>query len=558
MMIEDVQLLKTILKYTGDAVIITDHSNLILSVNPQFEEITGYRQEELVGKSPKILGDGHNDASFSDEIKQTLQADGCWKGEIWTRHKTGDSILLNLFITHVDSSDGTPGNYVAFMNRPPVKPEVHIEASDRPNIDPLTNLPNRHLFQDRINQALIGARRGKKSVAALLIAMDRFSLINEGLGHKSGDDLLKEVTEKLHKCTRESDTIARIEGDHFALVMPVTTTDDIVIIAEKLLKSISEPAYINGHETVITSSIGISTFPDDSKDAEELVRHADSAMRYAKRSGGNQYQFFSSEMNVKAKKRLEMEFRIRQALAKDEFTLHYQPKVNVETGEIGGMEALARWSDPDKGMISPDIFIPIAEEIGLIEELGQWVLVTACRQNKEWQDKGLRPIRVSVNVSGRQFKDRHLVDKVAKILKETGLPPEYLEIELTESMLMDDVDEVIEKLHEFRELGIFISIDDFGTGYSNLSYLHSFPITTLKIDRVFVHDIENNPNLAEISRTIINLSKGLNLEIVAEGAETKEHVDFLRAHGCTMIQGFYYSHPLTAENFEKKLISGLG
>jgi predicted signal transduction protein with EAL and GGDEF domain len=354
-------------------------------------------------------------------------------------------------------------------------------------------------------------------------------------------------------CVRETDTAVRLDGDKFALVMAIADTDDSVIVAEKALRVVKEPFTLDGHEVVVTFSIGISVFPLDADSGPQMIKHAENALHYAKISGRNQYQFFSKDMNRKAKSRLELEERMRRALANDEFVVFYQPKVSADRNTIVGAEALIRWMDPERGMISPGEFIPVAEESGQIEAIGTWILRQSCFQNRRWQEAGFNPIKVSVNVSARQFRSRNLIDTVTDALGSSGLDPKWLELEITESMLMNDVDAAVRKMTALRDLGIGLSIDDFGTGYSSLSYLGRFPITTLKIDRAFIADVDTNPKTAEIARAIIGLSRGLNLEVVAEGAEVAEHVTFLRSNGCDTVQGFYYSRPVPAAEFERMM-----
>ena len=360
----------------------------------------------------------------------------------------------------------------------------------------------------------------------------------------------------MKSCFRGSDTVAHIEGDRFGIVLQIAAPNDGVTVAEKILKSIRKPFVIEEQEITVTASIGTSLFPTDEENVDKLIKYAESAMHHTKKSGGDQYQFFSSEMNIKAKTRIEMERSLRRAIEHEHFLLYYQPKVDAGSNKIVGMEALIRWQDPEKGLISPGIFIPLAEETGLIEPIGLWVLKEACKQNKQWQDMGLQPICVSVNVSGRQFRVPDFVDKVKTVLEDSGLLPQYLELEITESLLVGNTEDIINKLHQIRNLGCYLSIDDFGTGYSSLSYLTRFPISSLKIDRAFIQDIETSQNSIEVARAIIGLSQGLNLEVIAEGAESAEHIDFLRQNGCNTVQGFYYSRPVPPEEFEKLLTIG--
>ena len=425
------------------------------------------------------------------------------------------------------------------------------------NHDQLTGLPDRHLFKDRLEQAMIAVRRVHKSVALLQIGIDHFSTVNDGLGYDIGDALLRQVSERLHACMRGSDTVARLGGDLFAMALQVASIDDGVIVAEKVLRSVQKTFHVNAKSLNVTVSIGISLYPKDADCANDLMKLADTAMHHAKKQGGNNFKFFAEDMNIKAKKRLEMETAIRQGLKHNEFILYYQPKVCADTEQIVGAEALIRWQSPERGFISPVDFIPIAEETGLIGEIGNWVLQEATRQNKFWQDQGLRPIRIAVNVAAPQFKAPDFIDHVRDALARNALGPEWLELEIVESMLMGDTDMTVEKLHQIREIGCHLSIDDFGTGYSSLSYLTRFPITTLKIDRAFIKDLENDKTMAEISRAIIGMSQGLELEVVAEGAETDAHIRFLKENGCQTVQGFYYSRPVPADEFAQLLKMGL-
>jgi diguanylate cyclase len=449
----------------------------------------------------------------------------------------------------INSTADAPDRYLCVV-RPAV---VADEEGLGFGYDSLTGLPNRDLFGDRVGQAVLGANRTGSSVALLLMGLDRFTLVNDALGHGAGDRLLIEVARRLRMCVRETDTAVRLDGDKFALVMAIADTDDSVIVAEKALKVVKEPFTLDGHEVVVTFSIGISVFPLDADSGAQLAKHAEHALHYAKVSGRNQYQFFSKDMNRKAKSRLELEERMRRALGNDEFVVFYQPKVSADRDTIVGAEALIRWMDPERGMISPGEFIPVAEESGQIEAIGTWILRQSCIQNRAWQEAGFDPIKVSVNVSARQFRSRSLLDTVTEALDSSGLDPKWLELEITESMLMNDVDTAVRKMTALRDLGVGLSIDDFGTGYSSLSYLGRFPITTLKIDRAFIADVDTNPKTAEIARAIIGLSRGLNLEVVAEGAEVAEHVMFLRSNGCDTVQGFYYSRPVPAEEFERMM-----
>ncbi len=542
-----------ILDNIDHGVIVSDANNLIQHVNPAFERMTGYTASEVLGKDPELLVSGNMDRAIISTLRESINTKGSWQGEIKIRHRKGETCLFNSSIHISSGQTGQPCNYVTIMRD--VIENRNLDKDDGQNIqyDLLTGLPNRHLFKDRLEQVLIASKRVNKSVAILIFGLDRFSIINDGLGHAFGDLLLKAVALRLKGCFRGSDTVAYIEGDRFGMVLQMTAIDDGVTVAEKILEAMKQPFDIKGQEITQKASIGISLYPNDDENVDQLIKYAESAMRHTKKGGGNKYLFFSNDMNTKAKKRIEMECQLRRAIEHEEFILYYQPKVNAESQQIVGTEALMRWQDPEKGMISPAVFIPVAEETGLIEPIGLWGLREACRQNKQWQDKGLQPIRVSVNVSGRQFLAPDFMDKVEAALVDSGLASQYLELEITESLLMESTDETIKKLEQIRDLGCTLSIDDFGTGYSSLSYLTRFPISALKIDRAFIKDIESSKNASEVARAIIGLSQGLNLEVIAEGAENLKHIDFLRQNGCNTVQGYYYSRPVSAEEFEKLL-----
>lgn len=468
--------------------------------------------------------------------------------------KDGMAFTSKCIIVTVNDGQGNPIRHVAVL-RPSPSSERYSNDEGGRQLDPLTNLPNRFLLNDRLEQAIIASRRAKKSVALFTIGLDRFITVNDGLGFAIGDMVLKKVGERLQETSRRSDTIARLSGDVFSLVMAVTSDNDTVLLAEKILKIISEPFFVEGNEVIMTASIGISIFPADGEDAASLLKRSESAMRHAKKTGGKKYQFFAGEMNTRAKHRIETENNIRHALEQNEFLLYYQPKIDTRNEAIIGAEALIRWNNPARGLVPPGEFIPIAEESGLILQVGAWVLRRACKQCKDWLDEGLKPIRISINVASHQLRSSDFADQVLAILAETGIPANLLELEITESNMMDNSVTCMKVLQTFRDMGIHISIDDFGTGYSCLSYLSRFPITTLKIDRAFVNNLQDSNN-AEITRAIISLSHSLKLDVIAEGAEVADQVTFLGIHGCTVVQGFFYSKPVSAEVFEKMLRVG--
>lgn len=420
--------------------------------------------------------------------------------------------------------------------------------------DPLTDLPNRRLFKDRLTVALAQARRNKQMVAVMLLDLDRFKLVNDTAGHAEGDQLLQSVATQLKQLMREGDIVAHVGGDEFTLLsVGITRLEDALDIAERVLERLRQPRALTGHEFHVTTSIGISIFPTDGDDAETLLRNADIAMYRAKEEGRNNYQLYTAAMNAKIAARLTLENELRHGLERQEFAVHYQPQVNIRTGQVVGVEALVRWQHPDRGLVLPVQFIPVAEETGLIVPLGEWVLRTACAQNKAWQEAGFPPLRVAVNLSARQFQQRNLAQRVAQVLKETGLDPHRLQLEITEGLAIQDVDFTIKMLRDLKEMGVQIAIDDFGTGHSALSYLKRFPLNVVKIDRSFVRDLTIDPNDAEIATTIIAMAHNLQLEVIAEGVETEAQLAFLKERQCDEFQGYLFAKPAPAETLERIL-----
>ena len=540
-------LLFGLLASTGEAVVTTDSAGRVLHASRAFEAAFGLAPGSLVGQALTCCGDVADRPAIAERVRQALD-----KAEIGTGPVAAPGLqgLHELRVQPV-LVEGRVVGCVAIL-RPGTD-----SRGQREGFDALTGLPNRHLFGDRVEQTLHNARRSGKSVAIMLIGIDRFSDINDVLGRQDGDRVLVGVTERLRQCVRTSDTVARLESDRFAFVMQISAIDDSVLLTEKVLRAFEQPVSLGEQRDVaVTGSVGVSIFPADGETADELINNAAVALHHAQQGGRHRSQFFSGEMNARARHRLEVESGIRRGLANREFLVYYQPKVDVNSRRVAGMEALVRWRDPQRGLVSPGEFIPVAEESGLIEQIGQWVLEETCAQNRRWQDEGLPPVRASVNVSARQFRNRNFVATVEEVLARTGLAPRWLELEITESMLMGDIGAIVARMEDLRRVGVSLSIDDFGTGYSSLSYLSRFPITTLKIDRAFITDVQSNPHTAEIARAIIGLSRGLNLEVVAEGAEVKEQVEFLQAHGCELVQGFYYSRPLPAEEFAAMLRDG--
>ena len=426
------------------------------------------------------------------------------------------------------------------------------------NYDTLTGLPNRSLLHDRLKLAIAQASRDLQFVGVLSIDLDRFKNINDTLGHSAGDLLLKAVAVRLAACLRESDTLARLGSDEFvALLIGACSAEGITSVAKKILMLLSEPVYIDGQEIYISGSIGIAVYPMDGDDSHTLIKHADLAMYQAKELDRNNFQFFSREMNVKVVERMMLENTMRKALEREEFFLVYQPQVDARSGQITGMEALLRWQHPELGLLAPDKFIYLAEETGFIIPIGEWVVQSACRQNKAWQDEGLRAVRVAVNLSAKQFGQYHLDEMVSATLMETGLDPQWLELEITESAIMKNAEQTAIILRKLKDMGISLAIDDFGTGYSSLAYLKHFPISRLKIDRSFVQDITTNPDDAAIAEIIIAMAQTLKLSVIAEGVETRAQMELLSFNNCVEMQGYLFSRPVPAEQFALLLRDGL-
>ena len=424
--------------------------------------------------------------------------------------------------------------------------------------DVLTDLPNRMLLQDRLEQAIEVAHRQDRRLALMYMDLDRFKHINDSLGHAVGDHLLQSVAKRLVGCVRQSDTVSRQGGDEFVLLLPlIEQAEDAALSAQKMLAALTHPHHVDGIDLHVSVSIGISIYPDDGRDAQTLIKCADTAMYYAKESGRNNYKFFEPEMNARAVQRQTVEASLRRALEAQEFVLHYQPKINLESGAIVGVEALIRWQHPERGLLSPGEFVSIAEDCGLILPIGRWVLREACRQGQAWRLEGLPPITIAVNTSALEFRAKDFLDNLRAILAETGFEPHYLELELTESVLMRDAESAEAVLHALANMGVKLAIDDFGTGYSSLSYLRRFPIDALKIDQSFVKHMDRNPDDATIVRAVISMGKSLRHRVIAEGVETPEQYGFLRAQQCDEGQGYYFGRPVPAKTLASLLQTGL-
>lgn len=542
-----------------EGISITDKSGVMVAVNPAFTTITGFTPEEVIGKNPRVLKSDRHAQEFYGEMWTTLKARGAWHGEIWNRRKNGESYPEILSISAIRDDDGEIANYVAVFHD--ISDMKHKEEQLAHHLyhDGLTGLPNRVLVLDRLNMAISHANRTGTKVAILFLDLDNFKKINDSLGHAQGDTLLKAVAERLVALYRDEDTVARQGGDEFlVVVVDVHEEREVVDLAEGLLRVFEEPFVLKGQELFITPSIGVTLYPDDGQDAASLVKNADMAMYQSKAKGRNGYFFFTQQMSERIAQRLTLESDMRHALKEREFTVYFQPKVDLASGEVSGLEALVRWVKPDGTIVSPEDFIPMAEETGLIVPLGEFVLDASCKAMQVLEGVGCSALSVAVNLSPIQFGQEDLVDMVVANLERNGLPASRLEFEITESTLMTDVHSSVAKLNRLVELGITISIDDFGTGYSSLYYLKNFPIATLKIDRSFIRDITEDESDAKIVETVVLMARNMGIGVVAEGVETKEQLDLLRAFGCATVQGFYYSRPLPLERIIEFLLGENG
>ncbi|MCL5975478.1 MAG: EAL domain-containing protein, partial [Gammaproteobacteria bacterium] len=533
---------------TQEGIFVTDASGKILKVNNAFTTLTGYTSADVVGKYPSILKSGQHDKYFYEQMWAQLEQQGFWSGEVQNRRKNGEIYPQWLSINRVENTQQNTHNYVAIMSDISKYREAEEQINFLAYHDVLTSLPNRALLKDRIGQALISAERHQQKLALLYMDLDRFKFINDSLGHAIGDKLLVKVAERLSEQVREEDTICRTGGDEFIILLPDTDADGAGHVAEKLVENITTLFEIDGNQLFVTLSIGISIYPDNGEDAESLNKHADTAMYRAKQAGRNQYQFFTTEMHSQIVYKLELEHALRFALNRGELSLVYQPLLDIKQNKITGAEALLRWRHPELGMISPLDFIPIAEETGMINPIGQWILHTAIAQCKQWTEAG-HDLVIAINLSAVQFNNPLLVSMINSILDEYQLAANNLELEITESVAMINIDLTIKQLKALAEAGIRLSLDDFGTGYSSLNYLKKFPINKLKIDQSFVFDMLIDEDDEAIVDAVITLARSLGLKTLAEGVETPEHLQALKNKGCDFMQGFLFSRPVPAEQF---------
>jgi len=531
------------------AVVITDLAGRIEYINPKFTEATGYTASEAVGKNPRLLKSGTVAAEEYEELWKTITLGNEWSGEFLNKHKDGRLFWEKAMIAPLVDEQGTTTHYIGIKEDITVQKSYEQQLEYQATHDQLTGLTNRFLLKDRLEQAIQYAQRSKRLVALVLLDLDRFKVVNDSLGHAMGDELLCKVAARLKKTVRDTDTVARFGGDEFVLLLTqIARAEDVTPVLGKITKAFSTAFHLDNRRINLSVSMGISLSPLHSEDSDNLIRFADMAMYKAKNSGQD-YCFYDMDMGRFGLDALELEHDMYQALEHGQFLLHYQPKISLKTGLVDGCEALLRWQHPERGMISPGQFIPIAEQTGLIVPIGRWVIEEACRQSLAWQANGMPPVCIAVNLSARQFRQGDLAATVRRALLDFGLEPALLELELTESMIMDDPENARVTLQDLKQLGVALSLDDFGTGYSSLNYLRRFPVDSLKIDQSFIGDSTTDPSGASVVTSIIDIAHNLGLIAIAEGVETQDQLNFLCKNGCDAVQGFLFSKPLPASEF---------
>lgn len=549
---EKLKLTAQVFSNTAEAILITDAQNRIMMTNPAFTTLTGYTEAEVRGKNPNILSSGEHDLFFYEEMRTSLAERGFWQGELWDKRKNGEVYPKWASLSTIRDDDGDVTHHIAIFSdiSERKKAQEHIEFLAHHDV--LTMLPNRFLMLDHAQLAIAQAERDGIKTGLMFLDLDHFKQINDTLGHQTGDRLLQEIAGRLKECVRDTDTISRLGGDEFLVLLPgVKDPNDIATVAQKILEALQLPFDIDLHRLSTSFSIGIAVYPDDGRDFEKLLQHADTAMYHAKEHGRNNYQFFNQSMTQYAMERLDLQNRLRQAIDQDQFRLHYQPQLELHSGNIIGCEALLRWETPE-GFISPAKFIPVAEESGLIMEIDAWVVEEAARQAKAWQVAGA-PLVVAVNISAMQFKRGDILHLVTSALHRHELDPALLEIELTESVLIQDTKHIRDALLKLKTLGVKLSIDDYGTGYSNLSYLRMLDVDKLKIDQSFIKNMMENDNDAVIVRSTVDLSHNLGLKVIAEGVETQATLDLLHRLECDESQGYHLGRPMPPDELENFL-----
>ncbi|MCB1875384.1 MAG: EAL domain-containing protein [Chromatiales bacterium] len=557
---EQLSLSAAVLAATTEAIAVTDEDNRIVMVNPAFTRITGYEANDVLGSNPSMLSSGRQTPAFYREMWQDLYASGHWENEIWNRRKDGEIYPEWLSLTLVRDKQGQPVNHIAVFSDISHRKEAEEKIRWQAQYDALTGLPNRYLFRDRLSRAVASAERSGLPFALLHIDLDRFKLVNDSFGHQLGDDLLAQAADRINRLLRATDTVARLGADEFAIILTdVESEKTAATVSDHLIRELSRAFSLETQQAFIGASIGISLYPADSDDPATLIRFADLALHRAKAAGRGVYCFYHPETDGYVGRRMQLEIELRSALDGNQFHLQFQPIVNAETGYMHGAECLLRWNHPKMGPISPATFIPLAEEGGLMPSIGLWVLQNACAQLARWREMALPPFYVSVNVSARQLNDPKMAPKhIERIMRAYGIPAKLLVLEITESVLIGNSDRIRQWIDGVRRLGIRISLDDFGTGYSSLAYLKRFPVSTLKIDRSFVKDLPDDPNDASLTEAILAIARSLKLNVIAEGVETPEQVEFLRRRGCPCLQGFHFSRPLDPDQLARFVTENTG
>ncbi len=548
------------IEHSPNLVIMTDKSGVIEYCNPAMCKITGYKQEELLGEKPSKLMSNLTPEDKYKNLWQTITKGQSWEGELLDRKKNGDLFWCLHTIAPIKDLKQKITHYVSVAYDISVRKDSEELIKNLAYYDPLTQLPNRSLFQERMQQAILRAKREQSIFALMYMDLDRFKSINDTLGHLTGDKLLIEVGKRIKGALREQETVARLGGDEFAIILcDIEKPESAGIVAEKLLDQFSSPIIIDHHELFVSTSVGIAIYPNDADQIESLIKEADTALYHAKDEGRGRYAFFNQTLEDKNQQQLAIEMGLRKAIENTEFSLKYQPKINTQNQQLSGVEALIRWHHPELGMVSPDAFIPIAEDTGQIDKIGDWVIQSVCLQISRWRQHHQLCLPVSINLSARQFRqDIALLAAIDRNIEHYHITPELLEFEITESAIMDAPQRSLEIMLKFQQRGLKISIDDFGTGYSSLGYLKRFPVNILKIDRSFVNDITTDKDDAAIVIATIGLAHNLGLKVIAEGVETKEQMLFLKQHHCDEIQGYYFNPPLSPEVIIEKYVSKKG
>ncbi|MGJ8664171.1 MAG: EAL domain-containing protein, partial [Marinicella sp.] len=558
---EKSQLIASAFQSSSDGALVLDADLRIISINTAFTKITGYDERvintTLQKNSDRISADDMDSLTLFNHIKSGIFTTGSYRNEILIQTLGGNKLPIDLRVNCIYNAQKNPSHYIVTLTDITYRKNTEEALKKLANYDNLTGLPNRSLMMIQLNQALLQADRNDKHMAIMFVDLDHFKNINDSLGHTIGDELLIAVANRLTQCVRKSDTIARIGGDEFTIgILSYEHINDVINVAKKVLEHMSEPFQLENHELIITPSIGIATTNGTQTDIETLLMQADTAMYHAKKRGRNNFRFFTESMNQAVLQRVDIEMRLRKALQNNELLLHYQPKYNLATGVVSGFEALLRWQDANQVLTPPDEFIPIAEETGLIFSIGEFVLESACQELKKWHENGFKDIHVAINLSAIQFIDKKLALVVGKILEKYKIPPLSLEIEITESTLIENLEYAIKTLHELRDLGVKLSLDDFGTGFSSLNYLKQFPIHALKIDRTFIRDMVNDSRDASMVDSIVSLAHNLSIEVIAEGVESIEQLELLASYNIEEAQGYLLSKPVDSDTVTEILNQG--